>query len=404
MTKIKLFMLAAIIGIASVMTAQNMVDFEDLTIEPESHWNGSDNSGSFTSKFITFYNTFDNTYASWSGFAYTNETDTQTNSYENYSSASGSGANNSDNYAIAYVASDWTGSYDPIPVIAKIDTETAPNTILGLNVSLSAQTNLYIAAGDFKENKHWLKLRISAHNTSDLSSKTKDIILADYRYSDPNNGFSLTEWTYIDMAWAENMDSLNFILLSSDSGDYGLNVPSYFCLDNIGAEIPNEVPNFEIEAKDTYIIYDNTPAELIVFAKGGVQPYTFTWSSELGLDNYNSQSAIATPEETTTWTVTVTDAVGTSLTEQITVNVGSSMVNTNELAEIQLNYNPNGFIYLNSNINIDFIKIHNIMGSEILHTNINSKSKELNINTLPNGAYIVSAYYGNNRYTTKIIK
>ena len=57
------------------MAHANVIEFEDLVLDPESHWNGSDESGGFTSKDAFFNNTFNTTYGSWDGLAYSNRTD-----------------------------------------------------------------------------------------------------------------------------------------------------------------------------------------------------------------------------------------------------------------------------------------------------------------------------------------
>ncbi|MBQ2542552.1 MAG: hypothetical protein II554_04300, partial [Bacteroidales bacterium] len=98
-----------------------VVDFEELTLEPNSSWIGADGTGQFTSSYLTLYN--DYSAGSWQGFAYTNGTDAETNYYTNLSSCVGHGAGNSAYYVTAYIGLDWMGgTYDPIPVGMKINT------------------------------------------------------------------------------------------------------------------------------------------------------------------------------------------------------------------------------------------------------------------------------------------
>ncbi|NEP87298.1 MAG: hypothetical protein F6K18_10930 [Okeania sp. SIO2C2] len=49
-----------------------VVNFEDLTLGPEEFYNGSDGAGGFTSQDAFFYNSFNSTFGSWSGWSYSN--------------------------------------------------------------------------------------------------------------------------------------------------------------------------------------------------------------------------------------------------------------------------------------------------------------------------------------------
>ena len=179
--KRNLFFLTFILGVTTVM-AQTVVDFEELSLEAESHWDGSDLSGSFTSNYVTFFNNYDAEYSMWDGFAYTNESDNTTYSWLNqYSSASGGGVYASSNYVVSWINSDWMNNYEPIPSVMKFDLETMPEVISGMYVSLNAYTSLYMADGDYYANqKHYLTLRIDAFSTTEYYAVSRNVILADY--------------------------------------------------------------------------------------------------------------------------------------------------------------------------------------------------------------------------------
>jgi hypothetical protein len=46
----------------------------------------------------------------------------------------------------------------------------------------------------------------------------------------------VTEWTYVDLSKLGKIDELHFAFEGSRTGDWGLNTPTYFCFDNIGAK------------------------------------------------------------------------------------------------------------------------------------------------------------------------
>ena len=46
----------------------------------------------------------------------------------------------------------------------------------------------------------------------------------------------VTDWTYVDLSQLGKIDELHFSMSGSRTGDYGLNTPSYFCIDNLGGK------------------------------------------------------------------------------------------------------------------------------------------------------------------------
>lgn len=82
MMRKKLPLVLALMLSVSFVFAQtfvNLVDFESLTLAPESHYAGEDNAGGFEVDYLKFYNSYSPDYGGmWYGFAYTNETDVTT--------------------------------------------------------------------------------------------------------------------------------------------------------------------------------------------------------------------------------------------------------------------------------------------------------------------------------------
>ncbi|MGE4290123.1 MAG: DUF4465 domain-containing protein, partial [Salinivirgaceae bacterium] len=86
------------------LQAQLVASFDDLSLEAESYWNGSEGTGYFVSGPMTFLNSYNSDWNAWNGFSYSNITDNTTLGYTNqYSAIAGSGAKGSANYAVSYL-------------------------------------------------------------------------------------------------------------------------------------------------------------------------------------------------------------------------------------------------------------------------------------------------------------
>lgn len=393
----------------TMIFAQDIVDFEELTLEPEAHWNGSDGSGIFSSSYLKFYNSYTDWgegTSSWNGFAYSNETDITTNSYTNeFSSASGSGAFSSENYVVSYIMGDWMNDYEPVPSVMKIDTENAPEIIPGMFINLNTYASLYMAYNDlYNTGNHWLKLHIAAYSTSTFLVAFADILLADYRFEDNDLDFKLNNWTYVDLSWAQETDSLLFYIYSSDMGEYGVNTPAYFCIDNVGDECPIGVPQLQTEIKSDYYINGGESVQISALALGGVQPYTFEWSYESGLDNYTSQTPNAQPESNTTWTVTVTDAIGNEKLGTVNVWVGATNIAQDKEFEATIYVNCENNLVIESDKVLKNINIYDITGKLLVSKHTDSSQISMDISNLSSGIYIVNLSDGTSEISKKIVK
>jgi gliding motility-associated-like protein len=89
--------------------------------------------------------------------------------------------------------------------------------------------------------------------------------------------------------------------------------------------VPVYPPLIMITSPDTSVLCPNTPQTLIAEATGGEGNYTYTWyegSTVIGSGN----SVNVSPMVTTTYTVVVTDACGTEISQDITITVEASVL------------------------------------------------------------------------------
>ncbi|TWT83037.1 hypothetical protein CA13_45000 [Planctomycetes bacterium CA13] len=211
--------------------------FEDVgsRLSEESFNNGSDGRGGFTSNSLNFNNDYNSEYGSWSGWAFSNTTDTTTPGYFNqYSAFAAGGANGSDTYAVASVYGI------DLPNIVRDESN-------GIGFKELSVTNTTYAAlsmregdafakkfgGESGDDADWLLLTIQGLNNQDESVGTVDFYLADYRFDDNSLDYIVSDWTTVDVSSLTAATKLVFSLSSSDNGDFGMNTPAYFAIDNV---------------------------------------------------------------------------------------------------------------------------------------------------------------------------
>jgi len=210
-------------------------DFEDLSLEGESFWNGSDGSEFFSSGLALFHNDYNAEYGSWSGWSYSNATDVTTPGYMNqYSAITGggfSGHTSSGNYGTSSL-------YGPSVITFPSGNAHA---VHGFFVTNSTYAALSMRQGD------WLAKKFGGEDGTDpdyfmlqawglrggISTDTIEFYLADFREEDPERDYIVETWQWIDLGSLGKVDSLMFGLESSDAGEWGMNTPAYFCLDDL---------------------------------------------------------------------------------------------------------------------------------------------------------------------------
>lgn len=214
---------------------EEKISFQSQVLNESGYWNGSDGSGSFRIGIATFSNTFTDWgggYTSWDGFALSNITDIQTTGLSNQYSAFVLNPSNTPNiYAICYVYGDN----------AKIIFDQ-PVQLSSLLITNSTYTYWSMKNGDLYSKKFggvsgadpdWLKLTVKGYNTSGEEVKSAEFYLADYQFASPSNDYIIDNWQKVDLSLFDDISELRFYLSSSDTSDFGMNTPAYFCLDNL---------------------------------------------------------------------------------------------------------------------------------------------------------------------------
>jgi hypothetical protein len=220
---------------ASQSALAQTIDFEDLTLAPQSFYNGSDGAGGFVSQTAFFNNNYDAQFGFWSGWSYSNQTDVTTagfmNQYSAYNVPDG-GGDGSPNYGVAYNG-QFGAAYIRLP------DGTAPVSVRVTNTTYAA---LSMRDGDMFAKKFggpggtdpdFFVLTIYGLDDSGAVSSSVPFFLANYTFQDPALNYIVSSWTTVDLTPLGNVTSLAFGLISSDIGPFGMNTPAYFAIDNL---------------------------------------------------------------------------------------------------------------------------------------------------------------------------
>ena len=243
----KLYLAAFILALLlPSFQAQNQVisDFEDLDLEPNSYWNGSDLSGGFTSGLAYFQNFYDTAWGTWSKWVYSNMADDSTAGYLNqYSAITAQGydpaSSGGKNYGVAWIPIDWV-STENIPVPINFADHSA-HEVQGFYATNSTYAALSMEYGDAVAKKFggktgddpdYFRLTVWGYLHGNVTD-TVHFYLADYRFEDNEEDFIVKTWQWVDLTPLGKVDSLMCSLVSSDVGMFGMNTPGYFCIDHL---------------------------------------------------------------------------------------------------------------------------------------------------------------------------
>lgn len=220
--------------------------FDDLYLDPESHWRGDETGEEPESVFQSGNFLFDNylwaDYDFWGKFAYSNETSTTYESLDDqFHSAVGHGAEGSANYGVAYVADAMFG---PGSTCFYVADSSEGDSISGCYITNSAWGKDAVINGDGMSTvpgpfAYGDYFSLTATGTrADGTTASLDFYLADYRSENPANYYCLDTWEWFDLRPLGKVTKVSFSMNSTKSNEYGISTPTYFCIDNIDGTRP----------------------------------------------------------------------------------------------------------------------------------------------------------------------
>lgn len=206
------------------------LDFEELTLEKGSYWNGFDGSGGFTSGNKIFYNTFYQDWNTWSGFAYSNVINYfYYNNIAKYASFPSGGADESDTYLVARQFEKIVIDFKNPEEMRTVQFTNTTYTALAIQYGYDYAKKF---GGRDGRDPDWFKLTIIGIGVNNEVTGLVDFFLADFRFEDDESDYIVNKWKNVDLSNLGIVKRLEFELLSSDAG-----TPLYFCMDNLKGRI-----------------------------------------------------------------------------------------------------------------------------------------------------------------------
>lgn len=247
LTSLLILMISSFIAIS-----QDIADFENFGLAPDQFLNGSDGNGGFESGPVFLPNNYNANYDSFTAWAISSTTDTTTPGFLNqFSSIVGSGVDGSVTYATAF-------AFDPV-MINLTETDVSLDGAFFTNNTfafLSMRDGDGFAkkfGGVTGDDPDWFLLTIRRWHNGETIGDDIEFYLADFRFEDNSQDFIIDEWTWVSFETFEgNVDSLELSLSSSDVGDFGVNTPTYFSMDNFTRSIQSSATNVNIEQVEIY--------------------------------------------------------------------------------------------------------------------------------------------------------
>jgi hypothetical protein len=275
-TRVRLGLIGVLlVGFGLSAVAASPATFDDLGLAPESAYTPPDGVSTFRTGDYVFSSYGKSEWNYWEGFAYSSRTDRETHGLDGqYTAIPGVGASGSSAYGVGYVG--FAGTSPRL-----MSASGAPVVFTGLYVTNSATAYHSMAEGDAFAKKFggpsgtdpdWF--RLTAHGLDADGARTGasvSFMLADFRYPDSSLDYIVDDWRWFDLSGLGPVAGVEFTLSSSDVGEWGMNTPAYFAVDEVNGPAPAAPRWYPRTAVPRAQLADGSPAvryRLTIFAAG----------------------------------------------------------------------------------------------------------------------------------------
>jgi hypothetical protein len=228
-------------------TATTVVDFEELgtTLAPDSAYVGADGAGGYTSQGATFSNNYDPTFGSWIGNAYSRRTSFTSGGFAEFN-------NNNDTVAAPRAgvggSATWgiANSFTPNSAVIEAPNGAFFDSLYVTNTAtvehILSNGNLYADPFGGPSGSEPDLFTVRFNDLSPGANGWVEFVLADFRFSDPQQDYIVTDWNRVDLSPLNRATRIGVEFTSTDMGPFGINTPTYVAIDNIAFASPSAVP------------------------------------------------------------------------------------------------------------------------------------------------------------------
>ena len=229
-----------LLGAVLPLTGQSaLVDFGSFALAGESYFQvdpppgGDGGSATLEASGVELPHTT----PSWGGFsAFTvsNRTDATTPGFGNAGSAITGGGFGDANYAVGYINGEslslrFTQAGGVVP-----ETMRVTNTTYAALSMRDGDAFAKKFGGADGGDPDYFRLSIEGLDATAAVTGTVEFYLADYRFAEDGRDYIVESWEEVDLsALGSGVTELRFSLDSSDVGQFGMNTPSYFAMDEL---------------------------------------------------------------------------------------------------------------------------------------------------------------------------
>lgn len=267
-----LFIVSAMFTLGASAQNTDSASFENYTLPTDSFDNGSTGTNEFNDAGIispVFWDTAWGGY--WAGgWALSNQTDSTREGTDGlYQSITGNAAHGI-NYLVGQNGSElkWPGP----GLRFQLWSLSVTNSSYAYHSMKNGDAFAKKFGGADGNDPDYLILNITGKNWGKWSEDTIQFYLADFRFVDNSKDYLISDWQTINISRLNDVDTIHFFLTSSDTGQFGINTPSFFCMDNVRYSFYNSLTNLQ---KPSIKLYPN-PAQNILIAEGVKQWTIYT--------------------------------------------------------------------------------------------------------------------------------
>ena len=135
------------------------------------------------------------------------------------------------------------------------------------------------------EQGSWFKLVAHGLDGNRDEIGTVEYYLADYRSENSDEWKLNDSWEWVDLSSLGKVSSIYFTMKSSDTGEWGMNTPGYFCLDKLTVSTePSSVEEATVAAVKAY--YDRANSVIRVEAAEPVEAAVYNLNGALVLNQH----------------------------------------------------------------------------------------------------------------------